>query len=237
MHTQENDFVSNKYGGLKIRDKTFYHYSLSYTMVKSQTRSLRKGTTKRAKTIKKKVFKNRDFKSGDGMLTSIWGPSMWHVLHTVSFNYPVTPTQTQKKQYRSFVLNLRHILPCKYCRMNLRENFKALPLTMEHMKNRDTFSKYIYRLHELINKMLKKKSGLKYCDVRERYEHFRARCSEKSPQQEKTVNKKKESGCTEPLHGEKSKCILHIVPKKKRCKTFKIEKKCLKRRKTKRRTK
>ena len=43
------------------------------------------------------------------------------------------------------------------------------------MKNRFTFSKYIYDLHEIVNKMLKKKSNLSYCDVRERYEHFRAR--------------------------------------------------------------
>ena len=42
------------------------------------------------------------------------------------------------------------------------------------MKNRETFSKYVYNLHEHINKMLKKKSNLTYDDVRVRYEHFRA---------------------------------------------------------------
>ena len=45
------------------------------------------------------------------------------------------------------------------------------------MKNRYTFSKYIYKLHEKVNTLLNKKSGLTYCDVRERYEHFRSRCS------------------------------------------------------------
>ena len=35
-----------------------------------------------------KVFNSNDFNSGDGMLTSVWGP-MWHTLHAVSFNYPV----------------------------------------------------------------------------------------------------------------------------------------------------
>ena len=47
------------------------------------------------------------------------------------------------------------------------------------MKNRTTFSKYVYNLHEHINKMLGKKSGLRYNDVRERYEHFRSRCTKK----------------------------------------------------------
>ena len=47
------------------------------------------------------------------------------------------------------------------------------------MKNRETFSKFVYNLHEHINGMLGKHSGLSYEDVRERYEHFRSRCSEK----------------------------------------------------------
>ena len=50
---------------------------------------------------------------------------------------------------------------------------------MKTMKSRETFSKYIYNLHELINTMLNKKSNLSYDDVRERYENFRARCVNK----------------------------------------------------------
>ena len=49
------------------------------------------------------------------------------------------------------------------------------------MKDRNQFSRYVYRLHERINKNLGKDSGLSYCDVRERYEHFRARCTEEKP--------------------------------------------------------
>jgi hypothetical protein len=52
---------------------------------------------------------------------------------------------------------------------------------MKYMKNRDTFSRYIYNLHDVIYAMLKKKSNLTYCDVRERYEHFRSRCTEEKP--------------------------------------------------------
>ena len=100
---------------------------------------------------------------------------------------------------------------------------------MRAMKNRTTFSKYVYELHELINKMLKKNSGLKYCDVRERYEHFRARCSNEKPKIFKfNKTKKKEKGCTEPLYGKKAKCIIKIVPNEKKCKTLEIDSKCLK---------
>ena len=126
---------------------------------------------KKSKT--KKVYNNKEYSSGDGMLTTVWGPSMWHYLHTMSFNYPVKPTSIDKKNYMIFVLNMQNVLPCGHCRENLKRNFKAHPLKMCNMKNRDAFSRYIYKLHETVNKMLKKKSGLTYGEVRERYEHLR----------------------------------------------------------------
>ena len=99
-------------------------------------------------------FTKKHFNDSNGMLTTIWGPPLWHFLHTMSFNYPVNPTEADKHHYRRFVLNLQHVLPCKYCRINLKENFKKMPLKYCAMKNRDTFSRYIYNLHEHINKML-----------------------------------------------------------------------------------
>jgi hypothetical protein len=181
---------------------------------------------------KKRVFTKKDYNSGDGMLTSVWGPPMWHYLHTMSFNYPVKPSVQDKIHYKNFVINLQYVLPCKYCRMNLTNNFKKKPLQMCHMKSRETFSRYIYELHELINKMLNKKSDLSYCDVRERYEHFRSRCTEEKPKvftfkKSKTM-KKREKGCTEPLYGKKSKCVINIVPIENKSATFQMDKKCIK---------
>jgi len=166
------------------------------------------------------VFYPEDFESNDGMLTTVWGPPMWHFLHTMSFNYPVNPTKRDKKHYREFVLKLEYTLPCGKCRDNLKRNFQKLPLSVHHMKTRATFSHYIYDLHELVNKMLGKKSNLTYIQIRERYEHFRSRCSKK------TRRKKREKGCTEPLTGEKSKCILKIVPRSEKCETFNMDKQC-----------
>jgi hypothetical protein len=186
------------------------------------------------KTLKKKrVFVKKDFKSGDGMLTSVWGPALWHFLHTMSFNYPIQPTLEDKQKYKNFVIQLQYILPCKYCRINLKNNFKVMPLKLEDMKNRETFSRYVYLLHEKVNTMLKKKSNLTYCDVRERYEHFRARCADKQPEiLPIPVNPKPQSekGCTEPLYGPKSKCVIKIIPQEQRCPTFQMDHKCLKKR-------
>jgi hypothetical protein len=192
--------------------------------------------SKKNKSKKNRTFKKGDFYSGDGFLTSVWGPAIWHSLHTMSFNYPVNPTPEDKKHYRDYIISLQYVLPCKYCRINLKKNFRHMPLKMSDMKNRDTFSRYIYNLHELINKMLDKKSGLTYCDVRERYEHFRARCTEEKPKlfnfknmkTRKNKEKEKEKGCTEPLYGKKSKCVIKIVPQDERVESFQVDKKCVK---------
>lgn len=194
----------------------------------------RKNSNPHNKTKKKYVFKNSDYNSGDGMLTSVWGAPMWHYLHTMSFNYPVEPTVKNKQHYRDFVYNLRNVLPCKYCRINLTNNLKKKPLLMCHMRSRATFSRYIYELHELINKMLGKKSHLSYCDVRERYEHFRSRCTNEKQKiftfKTSATRKRKEKGCTEPLYGKKSKCIINIVPQEDKTATFQMDKKCIKQR-------
>jgi hypothetical protein len=80
--------------------------------------------------------------------------------------------------------------------------------------------------------MLNKKSNLSYCDVRERYEHFRSRCTDEKPKvftfKKTRTQRKKEKGCTEPLYGKKSKCVINIVPQEDRSATFQMDKKCIK---------
>ena len=88
------------------------------------------------RTKKVRAFTKKDFRSGDGMLTTVWGPSMWHFLHTMSFNYPVSPTPEQKQHYMDFILNLRNILPCKYCRQNIVKNFKIFRYNNEKNNKR-----------------------------------------------------------------------------------------------------
>jgi Erv1 / Alr family len=203
-------------------------------LIKNDKSNIKRGTRKQ-----RRVYSKDEYNSGDGMLTTVWGPGMWHYLHTMSFNYPVNPSVEEKKHYRNFMLNLQYVLPCKYCRINLTRNFKQMPIKMSDMSSREKFSKYVYELHELVNKMLHKKSNLKYCDVRERYEHFRSRCTDEKPKlfemrelkalKNKTLRKKdSEKGCTEPLYGKKAKCIIKIVPQEEKGETFQMDDKCIK---------
>jgi hypothetical protein len=170
-------------------------------------------------------YTKKEYNSNDGMLTSVWGPGLWHFLHTISFNYPVKPTQDNKKYYKSIITNLKYVLPCNKCRINLKKNIKELPLKPYHLQNRDTFSLYVYNLHELVNKMLNKKSGLSYNQIRNRYEHFRARCNNNTNKGDVQIQ---HTGCSVPFEGfKKTKCILKIIPHDRQEDTFQIDSKCL----------
>ena len=168
------------------------------------------------------IFNKEHYNSGDGMLTAVWGPPLWHSLHTISFNYPVKPTKEDKENYYNYFKSLEHVLPCRYCRENYQENLKKLKFGKKYFKDRETLSKFVYNLHEMVNKNLGKKSGLTYSQVRDRYEHFRARCLN----EDKKVNTKIEKGCTDPLYGVKSKCVMNIVPKTSKKKSLTIDSKC-----------
>jgi hypothetical protein len=223
-----------------IESKYFNSFKNKNKNKKINSKKINFKKNKNTKSKKNKIFSSKDYNSNDGFLTTVWGPTQWHMLHTISFNYPVNPTEEEKNNYKNYILSLQNILPCGACRKNLTNNLKNYPLTMDHMKNRNSFSRYIYNLHEIVNEMLDKKSGLSYCDVRERYEHFRARCVDKKPKIypkfSKTLkNRKKkekniEKGCTEPLYGEKSRCILNIVPQDQKGESLQIDKKCIKKR-------
>ncbi len=157
------------------------------------------------------ITQDDESNANNGFSSNIFGPPLWLFLHIISFNYPVNPTDDDKNNYRNFILSLVNILPCKTCRKNLTKNFKQLPLTMDDMKNRKTFSKYIYDLHNVINKMLHKPKYLDYERVKEKYEEYRAKCVTNK----KTV-KNKHIGCVVPLNKKhKKKCVIKIVKTKK----------------------
>ena len=68
---------------------------------KTQTRKKRyrishKKHNKTNKVRIKNNFTHMDFNSNDGILTSVWGPALWHYIHSMSFNYPNSPTKFQK---------------------------------------------------------------------------------------------------------------------------------------------
>ena len=185
-------------------------------------------------------FTPQDLDSNDGFLTYVWGPGFWMTLHTISLNYPSNPTAIQRRQYRTFFDSLRHVLPCGKCRDNLVDNLTSTKYDKDVFRNRDTLSRWVYDLHTCVNQMLGKTTDVSYDKMRRTYEHFRARCGMSSSVADGMAGggtyrrghrgrsgRASHSGCTEPVSGIKSKCLLRIVPVRSRSKTMKIDKRCL----------
>ena len=166
------------------------------------------------------TFSKEELNSGDGMVTTIWGPPTWVALHTMSFNYGVNPSPEQREAYRSFFTNIADMLPCRHCRDNYKRNLQSWPLNDAALQNRHNFSRWLWVMHEMINRSLNKPKGPSFEEVQQLYENFRARC--KVPDPKAAV----EAGCTEPLVGEPAKCVLRVMPREVESKSLQVEDSC-----------
>jgi len=131
--------------------------------------------------------------SKNGMQTKVWGPTGWVFLHCIAQNYPQDPTPEQKKYYFEFFKLVGNVLPCRYCRESYQEfiNQPDTTLNMDVMKNRTTFSRWLFDIHNKVNKKLGIKSCVTFKQVTLKYESFRSKCT-KSPVP------KEIKGCTNP---------------------------------------
>lgn len=169
-------------------------------------------------------FTEADYNSDMGMSTRVFGPIQWSFFHMISFNYPVHPTEDDKEHYHQYVLSLQYVLPCLSCRNNYKKNLKAANYSKDKLKDRATFSRFVYDLHNQVNNMLGKLNYLTYEAIRDRFELFRAKCVNDTPI---IPVHNKELGCVVPLNNVKSQCLINIVPFNDKRDTFNIDKKCI----------
>jgi len=83
-----------------------------------------------------------------GYNPKIWGPEAWHFIHFVALNYPVEPTEIDKKRYRRFFYSLQHTLPCEGCAYNFSEKIKNTPPRLE---NRKSLFEWSVDMHNEVN--------------------------------------------------------------------------------------
>ena len=86
----------------------------------------------------------------------IWGPKLWFVLHTMSFNYPTNPTNIDKQSYHNFFDGLKTIIPCTLCRSHYIEHTTKYPI-IPHLNSKQALVKYVIDLHNIVNKSLGKR--------------------------------------------------------------------------------
>ena len=103
------------------------------------------------------------------MNQNIWGPHLWFSLHTISFNYPLKPSDTDKENCKNFFTTLQHVIPCSVCKKNYMRHLKELPIE-KHVENRKTLVYWMIDMHNLVNGEIGKKI-LSYDTVIKKYEH------------------------------------------------------------------
>lgn len=53
----------------------------------------------------------------------LWGPCAWKFLHAISFTYPTTPTDDDKKGLADFMNGLPTVIPCPACGKHAQQYF------------------------------------------------------------------------------------------------------------------
>ena len=121
---------------------------------------------------------NNDFNINNGLMTKIWGPHAWFFINSSAFGYPVNPTPEQKKEYKNFFIYLGFVLPCGFCRQSYQFFIKdgETEITDDIFENRETLTKWVFKLHNRVNKKLGVDYGTTYQEFCDKFEMFRAKC-------------------------------------------------------------
>lgn len=154
----------------------------------------------------------------NSMQTPVWGPCLWTYLHIWSKSFPKTPTQPQRLEFAKTLLSILSTLPCNLCIDNSSGNLVQLGFQKPHtpsrlakskfLKNRDTFTRFIFDFHNQVSKMLgKDTSYIDYDEVMEDLEIGRASCSSK-----RKIGEIGEIGCVQPQY-KACKTMIYIVPR------------------------
>jgi hypothetical protein len=102
------------------------------------------------------------------MNQNIWGPPFWLTLHTISFNYPLKPTQQDKINYKIFYTSFQNAIPCSICKKNYIRHLKEHPID-NYLSSRRKLSEWVIDMHNMVNGETGKKI-LSYDVVVKKYE-------------------------------------------------------------------
>lgn len=88
---------------------------------------------------------------------AFWGNHTWIYLHTLTFNYPLNPTIDDRQKYYTHFKNLGDMLPCPSCAISYKNYFRYIPIE-EYLDDIYGITFWLYIIHYLVNKKLKKKN-------------------------------------------------------------------------------
>ena len=85
----------------------------------------------------------------------IWGPHYWFFLHTLAMCYPKYPNAVTKKKYYDFVQNIPMFIPTEDISNYFSKLLDEYPV-QPYLDNKESFIRWIWFIHNKINKKLEK---------------------------------------------------------------------------------
>ena len=78
-----------------------------------------------------------------------WGPYLWYLMHSISYNYPERPTQQQKIIYGKFYYKIiPTLILCKYCLYHYKNFLKKKNIDFNSKEN---LINWVINLHNDVN--------------------------------------------------------------------------------------
>ena len=91
------------------------------------------------------------------MNISKWGPGLWELIHSITYNYGfIQMTDIKKKQYIYFFISIAYLLPCDGCKKLYIQYIKKNPIK-QHIHSYDSLMNWTNKLHNSVNSRLNKK--------------------------------------------------------------------------------
>jgi hypothetical protein len=87
--------------------------------------------------------------------TEIWGPYFWFFLHTISLNYPRSPTETLKKKYYDLITNFYLFIPDVEVGNTFNQLLDQYPVS-PFLDSRKSFIHWVHFIHNKINENIGK---------------------------------------------------------------------------------
>ena len=103
------------------------------------------------------------------MNQNIWGSHLWFSLHTITFSYPINPTETDKINFKNFFISLQYAIPCSICQKNYKRHLLEHPID-NHLTSRKDLVYWLIDIHNMVNSEIGKKF-MSYDIVLKKYEN------------------------------------------------------------------
>lgn len=86
-------------------------------------------------------------------MTAIWGPLGWMTLHSISFNYPDTPSREDKLIASRFLELFGETISCNQCKSHFKI-MKSLYVNIypNYLDSKQNFAYFVFRCHNMVNK-------------------------------------------------------------------------------------